>query len=170
MDDFLDMGLGNYAILDDFTNVNSVDHIFGGLWKLYFGGSCSTSGSSIRMVIEGLDSKICRRAYKLKFECTNNKVDYEARIQGLELEKHVGIKYLSILGYSKLKVNHIKNKYGIKKCRLKAYAKKVWDLIDTFKEFNITFIHRERNHRADSLVVFSYLFVPNNPSDERFPS
>ena len=34
----------------------------------------------------------------------------------------------------------IKNKYGIKKNRLEAYSKRVWDLIDTFEAFNITLL------------------------------
>lgn len=40
-------------------------------------------------------------------------------------------------------------------------------LIDTFKEFNIIFSRKERNHTADSLEVSTSMFVPINPSDEK---
>ena len=38
------------------------------------------------------------------------------------------------------------------------YAKRAWDLIHTFGEFNKTFIHREGNHREKSLVISSSMF------------
>ena len=71
----------------------------------------------------------------------------------------MGIKFLYVMGDSKFVVNHIKNKYRIKKFRLKAYAKKVWDLIDTFEALDITFIHREKNHREDSLADSTSMFI-----------
>ena len=66
----------------------------------------------------------------LQIASTNNEDEYEALIQGLELEQCMRFQCLCVMGYSKIIVNHIKNKYGINNCRLKAYAKKVWDLID----------------------------------------
>ena len=65
MDNFLDLGLGNYTILDDVTNVNTCDQIVHGLWRLYFDGSCSRNGSDIGVVIEGLDSKVHSHTFKL---------------------------------------------------------------------------------------------------------
>ena len=64
-------------------------------------------------------------AYKLGFECRNNKVDYDSLIQGLELVKEMNIKSLFSFGDSNLVVNLVKSIYGIHKCRLKEYAKKV---------------------------------------------
>ena len=61
-----------------------------------------------------------------------------------------------------LVVNQVKNKYGIKKCRLKAYSRKVWDLIDHFQAFNLTFIHREKNHMTDSLAVTASMFISDD--------
>ena len=99
----------------------------------------------------------------LEFECMNNEAEYEVVIQGLELVKDMNIKSLSIFGDLDLVVNQVKNRYGIKKCRLKAYAKKFWDLIDHFKAFNITFIHREKNHKVDSLGVTTSMSIPSDP-------
>lgn len=70
---------------------------------------------------------------------------------------------LVFFGDSELVVNQDKNKHGIKKCRLKAYAKKVWDLIDCFQAFDITFIHREKNHREDSLTLIVSMFILGDP-------
>ena len=122
MDTFIKMGLGNCVVLDDATNVYIFDHIVDGLWKLYFNGSFSRSGLGIGMVIEGPDLKIHLHSYMLQFECANNEVEYEDLIHGLELEKNMGIKCLRVLGDFELKVNHMKDKYGIGKCRLKVYT------------------------------------------------
>lgn len=45
----------------------------------------------------------------------------------------MNIKFFFVFGDSKIMANQVKNKYGIKKCQLKSYAKKVWDLINHFQ-------------------------------------
>lgn len=74
----------------------------------------------------------------------------------------MNIKCVYVFGYSELVVNQVKNKYGIKKCRLKAYAKKVWDLINRFQAFNVTFIHWEKYHRENSLAITASMFSPGD--------
>lgn len=44
MDNFLELGLGNYAILEDITNKRLVGPISDGQWKLYFDGALSRNG------------------------------------------------------------------------------------------------------------------------------
>ena len=97
MDNFLNLGLGNYVVLDDVTNLHRDNQIVDGLCNLYFDGSCSRNGFGIGVVIKGPDSKMHPHAYKLKFECKNNEAEYEALIQGLELARHMGVKFLYVL-------------------------------------------------------------------------
>lgn len=66
-------------------------------------------------------------------------------VKGLTLAHHMGISDLVGMGDFELVVNHIQKMYIIIKKRLKAYARRVWDLIQTFNSFNIIFISRERN-------------------------
>ena len=58
MDNFLDMGLGNYVVLEYITNRKPTDQIFDELWKLFFDGAYSKNGSGIGVIIESLNSKI----------------------------------------------------------------------------------------------------------------
>ena len=51
---------------------------------------------------------------------------------------------------------------------LKACAKKVWDLIGTFKSFSIIFINREKNHKVDSFAISASMFNPNTIVNENF--
>lgn len=80
MDNFLDLGLGNYVILEDITNKRPTSPISEGLWKLYFDDACSRNGAGIGMIVEIPNSKMKPHAYKLEFECTNNEAKYEALI------------------------------------------------------------------------------------------
>lgn len=100
MDNFLNLGIGNYFVPDKITNVVTEDRMVDGLWKIYFDGSCSKSGSSIWVVIEDHDTKMHPHAFKLQFECTNNEVEYEDLIQGLELAWHMRVKFLCVMGDS----------------------------------------------------------------------
>ena len=166
MDNFLDLGLENYVVLDEILHDTMDNQVIDGSWKMYFDGSCSKNGYGIGIVIESPDAKIYAHSFKLKLKCTNNEAKHGALIQGLEFNQCMRIKCLCIMGYFELVVNHIKNKYGIKKCRLKTYAKKVWDLIDSFEAFNIIFIHRVKNHQVDSLVVSTSVFLLDVASNE----
>ena len=42
------------------------------------------------------------------------------------------------------------------------------DLIDNFEEFNITSIHKERNHKEYSLVVSTSMFTLDDPNNENY--
>ena len=50
-------------------------------------------------------------AYRLKFDCTNNIVEYEALIQGLYKEIYLDIKYLNVLGDSEIIVRQVRNTF-----------------------------------------------------------
>ena len=41
-------------------------------------------------------------ARRLNFQATNNEVEYEPFVYGLELTKHLGVKLLKVRSYSKL--------------------------------------------------------------------
>lgn len=103
-------------------------------------------------------------AFRLDFQCTNNEVEYEALIQGIEIARDLGIGNLIVMGDFEFVVNHVRNKYQVKKCKLKAYLQRVRTLIDSFLAFNITFIHRDKNHRAYYLVVSASMFNQNDLS------
>jgi ribonuclease HI len=135
---------------------------FKGFWRMSFDGACSSSGSGVGIVLKGPDSIIHPHAIRLEFPCTNNEEEYEALIQGMILALEMKIENLIITGDSELVINHITKKYKIKKERLKLYAKRVNELMDSFSSFNISFIPRERNQKANSLALVASLFNPDD--------
>lgn len=157
MDNFLNFGL------EDITNKNTIGPVFEGLWRLYFDSACSKNGANIRVLIESSNSRMKPHAYNIEFECTNNEVEDEVLIQGLKLARNMNIKKLFVFGDFEPVVNQVKNIYGIKKRKLKAYAKRVLDFINHLQVFNITFIHRKKNHHVDTLTVTTSMFTHEDP-------
>jgi hypothetical protein len=101
---------------------------------------------------------------KLEFETTNNVEEYEALVLGLRVAKDIKIEELAVFGDVELIVHQVKNMYQEKHPRLRTYKNEVWDLIDNFfLSFNISFVPREENSMADSLVVFASNFKIHLP-------
>jgi hypothetical protein len=75
------------------------------------------------------------------------------------------IEELAMFGDVELIVHQIKNLYQAKHPRLRTYRNEVWDLVDSFfLYFNISFVPREENTMAYSLVVSTSNFrVPFPP-------
>jgi ribonuclease HI len=135
------------------------------VWKMFFDGASSKEGVGARVVFVSPCQETIPLSYKLEFETTNNVAEYEALVLGLRAAKDMGIEELSVFGDAELIVHQIKNIYQAKHPRLKTYRNEVWDLVDSFfLAFNISFIPREENTMADSLVVSaSHFRVPLPP-------
>jgi ribonuclease HI len=60
-------------------------------------------------------------SYKLNFQCTNNRDEYEALMLGLKLLKKLGTRRISVRGNSKLIIKQIKGEYSGKHSILRDY-------------------------------------------------
>ena len=103
---------GNYAILSNFMasikeNIKNerVDEV----WQTYFDRAYSKAGKGAGIVIISPSNQTYNFAFRLEFEASNNVVEYEALLLGLETAKDMGIKMLNIKGGSDLVVLQIKN-------------------------------------------------------------
>jgi ribonuclease HI len=135
------------------------------VWKMFFDGASSKKGAGAGVVFVSPTQETISLSYKLEFETTNNVTEYEALVLGLRAAKDMGIEELSVFGDAELIVHQIKNVYQTKHPRLRSYRNEVWDLVDSFlSAFNISFIPREENTMADSLVVSTSNFrIPIPP-------
>jgi len=85
-------------------------------------------------------------SHKLQFDTTNNVVEYEALILGVEIAHKMGVKNISFFGDSKFFVQHIKRKYQSKHLRMCFYRNYVGEMINNFfNTFNIIEIPREEH-------------------------
>jgi ribonuclease HI len=170
MEDYIDDGIGNYVILDMEHNeilekvqdMENQECMFEGYWRMSFDGACSNSGSGVGIVLMSPSKIVHPHAIRLEFSCTNNEAKYEALIRGMILEQEMKIEHLIVTGDSELVINQVTQKYKIKKERLKLYFKRVNELMEYFSSFNISFIPRDKNHKADSLALAASLSNPDN--------
>jgi len=79
------------------------------IWKMYFDGSCSKEGVEAEIVLISPDKENITQSYKLEFDVTNNVVEYEAFMLGLELARSLKVKNLSVYSDSKLIVRQVRN-------------------------------------------------------------
>ncbi|XP_020271012.1 uncharacterized protein LOC109846200 [Asparagus officinalis] len=127
------------------------------VWQLYFDGAARTS-STVR-VIAGVgvvfispQNHILLRVVSLTEPCSNNVVEYNALLVGLDIAKHLGVKYLEAYGDSQLIVNQMKGEYEVRNEDLIPYRTAAIALADSFEGFYIDHIPRIKNTYADTLA------------------
>ena len=89
---------------------------------------------------------------RLQYQTTNNEVEYEALLKGLELAKSLEAKSIVIQGDSQLIIGQVNGTCEVKEERMKKYLNKVKHLIKEFKEASFFQILREENMEADTLA------------------
>ena len=88
----------------------------------------------------------------LQYPITNNEVEYEALLKGLELAKSLGAESILFQGDSQLVMGQVNGMCEAKEERMKKYLDKVRRLVKRFKEASFIQIPREENMEADVLA------------------
>ena len=99
-----------------------------GLSTLYAGG--------IRVVLKSLEGDKLKYVARLEYQTTNNEVEYEALIKGLELAKSLRAESVVVQGDSQLIIGQVNGTCEAKEERMKKYLNKVKRPIKKFKEDN----------------------------------
>jgi hypothetical protein len=107
-------------------------------WSMDFDGAISKEGVGAGVWLQNNKSGYLKNhSYKLNFQWTNNIVEYEALMPGLELLKKVGAKQIMVRGDSELIIKQIKGEYEEKHPRLRAYMNVVLDALKCFTEVDL---------------------------------
>ena len=114
-------------------------------------------GAGIVLILSAGEESI--HSFRLEFDCTNNVVEYEALLLGLEIGRDMKIKCLSVIGDSDLVVSQVRNQFAAKNDRLCNYRNALWDAIEIFDAFSIKAVLREENTLADTLSVTTCTFA-----------
>ena len=91
-------------------------------------------------------------AARLQYQITNNEVEYEALVKGLELAKSLRAELMVVQGDSQLIIGQVNGTCEAKEERMKKYLNRVRHLIKKFKEANFLQIPREENMEVDALA------------------
>ena len=91
---------------------------------------------------------------------TNNQVEYQALIKGLELLKEVHADAIEIFGDSMLVINQLVRNYEYQSEVLVTYYKKCIQLLKEFKDFRLEHIPRLHNEEANRLAQHASGYQP----------
>jgi ribonuclease HI len=89
---------------------------------------------------------------RLEFACTNNQVEYESLLHGLEYLRDLRARDIDVLGDSNLIVQQIKGDSPCLDGVLNSYQDRCLDIIKLFDTFSIKYIPQEKNNRANRLA------------------
>lgn len=90
---------------------------------------------------------------RLQFTCTNNIVEYEVVLLGLEAVKSRGIQKLIVIGDSDLVVSQHRETFDTKDEKLKPYKERVTQMLKGFNDISLQAFNRSFNDVANTLVV-----------------
>jgi ribonuclease HI len=121
-------------------------------WGLYFDGSICSNGQGVGCVIVSPSGVIIDLSVRLEFVCTNNQVEYESLLHGLEYLRDLGARDVNVFGDSNLIVQQIRANSQCLDGMLNSYRDRCLDIIKLFDTFSIKHIPPEENSRANRLA------------------
>ncbi|XP_071933202.1 uncharacterized protein [Coffea arabica] len=120
-------------------------------WTLYIDGVSNKEGCGVGLLLISPTGEKLAYALRFDFRASNNESEYEALITRIEVARKLGAELLKVHSDSQLKVNHVLEKYEIKKEPLKKHVAKTHELRSLFNQFTLEQVPRSRNKRADAL-------------------
>ncbi|XP_042400996.1 uncharacterized protein LOC121991034 [Zingiber officinale] len=91
-------------------------------WQVYVDGSSTRQGSGIGVLLISPHGERMHLSVRLDYRATNNEVEYEALIVGLQVARHVGASKVLIHSDSQLAAQQLSGAFEIRSVRLKFYA------------------------------------------------
>jgi hypothetical protein len=107
-------------------------------WGLYFDGSICSKGHGARLYLPSgiyIDLSV-----RIEFACTNNQVEYESLLHGLEYWRDLGARDVEVFGDSNLIVQQIRGDSQCLDGVLNSYRDRCLDIIKLFDMFSIRHI------------------------------
>jgi len=96
------------------THVSSEEQ----MWQLFFDGASRTSPgenivAGVGVVLISLHNYVIPHAFLLTEPCSNNILEYNALLIGMQLAEEIGIKNLKAYSDSKLIINQVRGEYEV---------------------------------------------------------
>ena len=115
------------------------------IWKLFVDGAANAQGSGAGLILtspEGIDIEY---ALRFGFQASNNEIEYEAVIAGLNLAHSMEVDQLEVCSDSQLVVKQIEDTYKAKGEKMILYLKKLRELPRKFVLVQVRHIPRAEN-------------------------
>jgi ribonuclease HI len=121
-------------------------------WRLYFDGSVCAKGQGAGCVIVSPSGVDIDLSVRLEFACTNNQVEYESLLHGLEYLRDLGARDVDVFGDSNLIVQQIRGESQCLDGVLNSYRDRCLDIAKLFDTFSIKHIPWDENSKANQLT------------------
>lgn len=95
------------------------------VWIMYFDGNRCKHGCGASVFVKLPDGHAKKVSFRFTWTCTNNIAEYEALYFGISRAISMGIRCLIFHGDSKLVINQVKDKIGVRHHYLKNYNNRV---------------------------------------------
>ena len=147
------------AIDDDFLDedVAAVTSLLG--WRMYFDGATNHSGYGIGFLLISPHGDHIPRSVGLAFLdrhlTTNNIVEYEACILGLETAHELGIRQIEVFGDSNMILRQIQGEWKTRDVKLRLYHAYLELLVGRFDDLRYMHLPRVQNQFADALATLT---------------
>ena len=76
-------------------------------WELYVDGAANQRGSGVGLVLVSPEKITIEKSFRLNFSATNNEIEYEALLQGMQMVQKLGGKAVRVFSDSKLVVGQV---------------------------------------------------------------
>ena len=119
---------------------------------VYVNGSFILYAGGIGVILKSPEGDKLKFAACLQYQTTNNEVEYEALLKGLELAKSLEAESIVVQGDSQLIIGQVNGTCEAKEERMKKYLSKVKRLIKKFKEASFLRVPKEENIEAYALA------------------
>ncbi|GAU50470.1 hypothetical protein TSUD_137230 [Trifolium subterraneum] len=131
-------------------------------WTLSVDGASNLRGSGAGVVLEGPDGVMIEQSLRFAFKTRNNQAEYEALIPGMRLAKEMGVASLEAKSDSQLVTSQVSGDFQAKDPQLIKYLEQVKRLSKNFATFDLVYVPREQNARADLLSKLASTKKPEN--------
>ena len=105
-------------------------------WVISVDSSSTLYAGGIGVILKFLEGDKLRYVAHLQYQITNNKVEYEALLKGLELAESLRSESIIVQGDYQLVINQVNGTYEAKEDQMKKYLNKIRQLLKKFKEAN----------------------------------
>ena len=115
-------------------------------------GAANAQRSGVGLILTSLEGIDIEYTLRFGFRGSNNKVEYEAIIAGLNLAHSMEVDQLEVCSDSQLVVKQIEDSYEARGENIILYLKKVQELLKKFVRVQVRQVPRAENSRADALA------------------
>ena len=122
-------------------------------WTLNVDGASRQTGAGIGLQLKTLIEERIEQAIQLGFNASNNELEYEALLSGIELVTAVSADKLLIQSDSQLVVGQVNEEFEYRDPRMEKYVSRVKQRLGSFSIWKLEHVPQDYNDKADALAA-----------------